>query len=54
MNTKNYLNQLKRIDTIPNLIKEIKTIFKSFEDNDYIPAIIEEGSFTVEQGKTCI
>ncbi|MBM7110587.1 hypothetical protein SAM19_03996 [Brevibacillus laterosporus] len=48
---KKYLEHLKQIDTLPDLISEIKSIFESFEDDDYIPAIIEEGNFTVEYGE---
>jgi hypothetical protein len=48
---KKYLNQLKQVHTIPNLVKAIKSIFENFEENDYMPAIIEEGNFTVEQGE---
>lgn len=51
MKPKKYLEQLKPINTLPNLVKAIKSIFESFEDNNYIPAIIEEGSFTLEQGE---
>ncbi|GCL74901.1 hypothetical protein PN4B1_48870 [Paenibacillus naphthalenovorans] len=46
-----YLDQLKRTNTIPKIIQEITSIFKGFEDDDYIPAIIEEGNFTADQGE---
>ncbi|WP_409290635.1 hypothetical protein [Peribacillus sp. SCS-37] len=51
MKDNKYLEQLKQTDSIPNLIDKIKEIFKGFKDNDYIPAIIEEGNFTAERGE---
>lgn len=51
MKPKKYLDQLKKVNTLPNLVKAIKSIFENFEDNNYIPAIIEEGNFTLEQGE---
>jgi hypothetical protein len=48
---KKYLNLLKRTNSISGLINEIKAIFENFEDNDYIPAIVEEGTFTTEYGE---
>lgn len=46
-----YLDQIKRTSTISELSQEIASIFKSFEDDDYIPAIIEEGNYTADQGE---
>lgn len=47
----NYLEQLKQTNTIKSLIKEIKAFFNNFNDEEYIPAIIEEGDYTREKGE---
>jgi hypothetical protein len=45
-----YLEQVRQTKTIPALIKKLISIFKEFNDDDYIPAIIEEGNFTSVHG----
>lgn len=50
MNHDTYLKNIKRAKTIHNLIEEIKEIFIGFE-GEYIPAIVQEGTFTREQGE---
>ncbi|MCM3079732.1 hypothetical protein [Brevibacillus invocatus] len=51
MKPNKYIEKLKQIDTLSDLIKQIKLIFENFEDDNYIPAIIEEGSFTIDHGE---
>jgi hypothetical protein len=46
-----YLDHLKSTNTLQKIIQEIASIFKGFEEDDYIPAIIEEGNFTTDQGE---
>jgi hypothetical protein len=47
----NYLSQLKKVNTVQELVEEILSVFNDYEGDDYIPAIIEEGTFTVEYGE---
>lgn len=51
MKKKTYLNKLNNINSILVLVNYIKSIFTDIKDQDYMPAIVEEGSFTLEQGE---
>lgn len=35
----------------PSLVKKIISVFRDFDEDDYIPAIIEEGNYTSAQGE---
>jgi len=45
-----YLEQIKHTNSLQSLIKKIISIFRDFDGDEYIPAIIEEGNFTVDKG----
>lgn len=51
MKQEKYLQQIKQTNSVSSLIKKIISIFKDFDEDDYIPAIIEEGNFTSAQGE---
>lgn len=46
-----YLTRIRRLDTLDKLVAEIQNIYKEFDNEEYIPAILEEGKFTVEEGE---
>lgn len=51
MKQEKYLQQIKQTKSVPSLVKKIISIFRDFDEDDYIPAIIEEGNFTSAQGE---
>jgi hypothetical protein len=44
-----YLNQINQTSSIEDLIMVVKSFFEN--DDEYIPAIIDEGKFTAEEGE---
>lgn len=46
-----YLSEIKKIKTIDKLVEFIIEIFREFDNEQYMPALIEEGSFSVEDGE---
>lgn len=47
----NYLDELNKINKLEELQEYIVKIFKLYEDEQYMPALIKQGMFTVEDGE---
>lgn len=46
-----YLKRMREAKNLDELVSEIQNIYKEFDSNKYIPAIIENGKYTVEEGE---